>query len=479
MSIDLSVEPAFIITKSSVTFAFPNGESMTLPATHELFQDICNALLTKNWKTTSVLVNRALSIKEQTDGEFTIRDGNLMWDGNTPVPLSLAARILDSAVKKEPKRIYTMFSQRLKQNPSAESRDQLFGFIEHHLPLTDRGTFLAYKAVNSHYRDKHSGKVDNRIGSVVEMLRAHVDANNKVECSTGLHVGTKGYVNSFADKSSDRLLVVEVDPIDVVAVPKHDKTKMRVCRYRILGEISFDTDLPKTFISMKDVSKLFINNESKKAKSRHQPLMVEGTQKNVVGSLFFSDLIAYCERARAKGSTQVSVKNLQSRFKGVSSKTILEMLIDLEQHKPNKKFITIDGNRESPTTVIVFFNESKNWKLVAPTVEDRELDSVIPPTSDVDNVPTVEDINKESTSNKRKKSPTKSKDQKIVEEITDYLLRRREAGHTTTTVKQIQSRFKGLGSAFINSKIELIAQQNRWELCPDESSVLRNEIFIA
>jgi hypothetical protein len=59
------------------------------------------------------------------------------------------------------------------------------------------------------------------------MLRGLVDEDRDSACSVGLHVGTFGYAQRF----SEQMLVVLVDPADVVSVPTHgDAEKRRVCR---------------------------------------------------------------------------------------------------------------------------------------------------------------------------------------------------------------------------------------------------------
>ena len=47
--------------------------------------------------------------------------------------------------------------ENLMKNISYQTRTQLYDFLEHkNLPITEDGCFLAYKAVNSDYKDKYS-----------------------------------------------------------------------------------------------------------------------------------------------------------------------------------------------------------------------------------------------------------------------------------------------------------------------------------
>lgn len=101
-------------------------------------------------------------------------------------------------------------------------------------PITSDGCFLAFKRVRDDLRDVYSGTVLNKPGSVIQMDPDLVDPDRAKECSTGLHVATRAYLKNF---SGDRLLLIKVDPEDVIAVPIYDVSKMRVSRYEILDEI--------------------------------------------------------------------------------------------------------------------------------------------------------------------------------------------------------------------------------------------------
>lgn len=133
------------------------------------------------------------------------------------------------------------------QNTSARAVSETYWFLENYgLPITDDGCFLAYKAVRNNYTDIYSGKFSNLIGSVVSMPRNQVDDNYGKDCSQGLHVGALDYVVSYGHfkkgepiaDGGNRLLLVKVNPKDVVSVPKYEgHTKMRVCSYTVVNEI--------------------------------------------------------------------------------------------------------------------------------------------------------------------------------------------------------------------------------------------------
>lgn len=69
-----------------------------------------------------------------------------------------------------------------------------------------------------------------KLGVPVEMPREKCDPDINVGCSYGLHVGSFDYVSRFG-RGMDSILAVLVNPRDIVALPKHDNSKIRTCRY--------------------------------------------------------------------------------------------------------------------------------------------------------------------------------------------------------------------------------------------------------
>lgn len=88
------------------------------------------------------------------------------------------------------------------------------------------------------YTDKHTGTMDIRLGIPVKQARKECDSDPKRDCSNGLHVGATSYVEGFAS-INDPILVCLVNPMNVIAVPDYDKTKMRVCEYFPIALASF------------------------------------------------------------------------------------------------------------------------------------------------------------------------------------------------------------------------------------------------
>jgi hypothetical protein len=134
------------------------------------------------------------------------------------------------------------FVDNLYENPSYRAVNSLYEFLEHGgIPINSNGNFLVYKKVRKDYKDIHSGKFDNSVGQECSMPRFMVDENPDNTCSHGLHVCSYEYLPHFGG-SFDRVVICEVNPKDVVAIPKdYNNTKMRVCKYKVIGELDDTT----------------------------------------------------------------------------------------------------------------------------------------------------------------------------------------------------------------------------------------------
>lgn len=93
------------------------------------------------------------------------------------------------------------------------------------------------------FRPYHSGKhgMTIRLGEPVTMPREKCDPDISRSCSYGLHVGAYDYVKDFA-RNMDCILAVLVNPRDIVALPSHDISKLRVCEYFPYAEIKREDD---------------------------------------------------------------------------------------------------------------------------------------------------------------------------------------------------------------------------------------------
>jgi hypothetical protein len=176
------------------------------------------------------------AIANNPNSGVTFEDGVVKYNGQ-PIHNSLTERMLrmiDEGFSIKP---LVNFLQKLMQNPSFRVVNHLYDFLQvGGIPITEDGDFLAYKAIRKDWKDIYSGSFDNSIGAIVQVPRNQVDENPDITSSYGLHVCSWNYLPYFAH-ADGRVVIVKVNPADVVAIPRdYNKTKMRVCRYEVVGE---------------------------------------------------------------------------------------------------------------------------------------------------------------------------------------------------------------------------------------------------
>lgn len=250
------------------TVTFSDGSSYPVSSDHPKFAEIRDALWNDADEDT---IFGLVSPFDAIFKNFThitdriSRKGNTLYFDGDALGTSIAAAIVDSMNEEGfdnkdgvwPS--YVAFLERLMNNPSQESREHFYKFVESHgLTITPDGMVVLYKGVNETkdpdvFRSSNSGygivttpdgvtteyqsaPLPNGVGYVVSIPRSMVDDNRNRHCSNGLHAGTHEYASDFAPV----LLTVLVDPRDVVAVPNdYNNAKVRVSKYKVI-EVNAD-----------------------------------------------------------------------------------------------------------------------------------------------------------------------------------------------------------------------------------------------
>lgn len=231
---------SFIVTNSGTINAVANGKSYTVPRDHANYAAVKDALAKDDADSFDKLVNVAKAVETFTapatpvGGKVTVRDGEVFW-GDERMHNAITDRILGLMRDGFPFDPMLRFLENLMSNPSRRAVQELYTFLDRQgLPITEDGCFLGYKRVNEDYTDCHTGTVSNVVGTVVSMPRNEVDDEWRNLCSSGFHVGSIEYVRNF--NSGKRVVIVKVNPADVVAVPEREQTKLRTCKYEVVSE---------------------------------------------------------------------------------------------------------------------------------------------------------------------------------------------------------------------------------------------------
>lgn len=245
----------YIVQDDGIT-VFVNKQPHHVRSSSDKYAKVKEALKNKEWDKVESLISYGSAVSAFSQGKLKLDKGVVTYNGKT-LPEALSKRIvkmIDEEMDLEP---IIKFVERLQQNPSFNSVQQTYAFLEKNmLPLTDDGHILAYKTVtfaredNKEHGYKRGDLVDcysrtmrNNIGDVVEMDRNEVDDDPNKTCSFGLHGGSEDYYCYFGHSRNNVMLVIKVDPKDVVAVPKyHHEGKFRCCRYEVLSYFGNDGD---------------------------------------------------------------------------------------------------------------------------------------------------------------------------------------------------------------------------------------------
>lgn len=229
----------YIVGRDGVT-VYIQGRSYTVASGSSQYNDILTAIKKgKSEKKLLRLLDTEKAITNYCRGNVQINDGVLLYKGEE-LRNSITVKIVQMMEEGTTIDPMVNFLENLKENPSRTAQQELYDFLEAgDLPITPDGYFLAYKSVDSSYRDYHSGKFDNSIGAVCEMERGDVCDDRNITCSHGLHFAQYSYAKGFG--TGGHLMVLKIDPADVVSIPRdYNNTKGRCSRYEVIAETSYD-----------------------------------------------------------------------------------------------------------------------------------------------------------------------------------------------------------------------------------------------
>lgn len=181
--------------------------------------------------------------------DVEIIGGEIFYKGY-PVRNAVADKILELHEEGFDLTPMTNFLDRVEHNQDIRARNELWNFVEANgFTINTKGFIVAYRAVRDDFKDLHTGTYDNSPGQTVEMDRKEVCADKDRTCAPGLHFATYDYAqNKYGGWHGDRhrLVLVEIDPADVVSIPvDYNNAKGRCCRYTVLQEIE-DKQQPTT-----------------------------------------------------------------------------------------------------------------------------------------------------------------------------------------------------------------------------------------
>lgn len=240
-----------ILTTRNITI-FANGQPYTIDSSQPNFQAVTEAIKAGDWDLALDLIDIKTAAAKWSDNEFMISEEEVTYKGERLPPV-MEQRIIEFWTEGLPFKPILEFFRRLEKNPSRNSVQQLYKFLEHgFMPIDDEGYFYGYKAIRHDWKDCYSGTYDNSVGQKPSVPRNQVDDDPNVGCSYGFHVGSLAYASSFRP-SNGRIVYVRVDPANCVAVP-HDCNfqKLRCSEYEVMSE--YTGALPNTYVTRNEMA---------------------------------------------------------------------------------------------------------------------------------------------------------------------------------------------------------------------------------
>jgi len=248
---------AMSLTNGTLILVMDNGaEILTARNDHPKWTEIIEAFKVEDESKLRALIPLKSVVESYTVGLLSVNASGVTYQGN-PIHTVDAERVMAFLRDGLPYQPIANYIARKMKNPSERAIQEMYGFLEHKgMPLTPHGTFIAYKGVQHDLysiqgnkdtkviqgKVNEQGQIFNEVGATIEVERASVDDNHLMACSTGLHAGSLSYAKGWGR----RVILVEIDPADVVSVPSDcECQKLRCCKYKVIGE--YTGPMPDTY----------------------------------------------------------------------------------------------------------------------------------------------------------------------------------------------------------------------------------------
>lgn len=239
---------AMTLTNGTLTVIVDNGaQILTAREDHPKWIDLYDAYKSRDEQTILSLISLKSVVEQYSVGALSVNSTGVTYNGK-PIHSVDTERVMSFLREGLPYQPIANYMARKMLNPSARAINELYAFLEHKfMPITPEGMIISYKGVLNNYYSKtgnkntvviqgvvnSEGQILNRIGDVIEIERSSCDDDFRNGCSFGLHAGSLAYATGW----SDRVILVEIDPKDVVSVPADGSCqKLRCCKYKVIGE---------------------------------------------------------------------------------------------------------------------------------------------------------------------------------------------------------------------------------------------------
>lgn len=175
-------------------------------------------------------------IARVTEGRVQVGDKEVRYNGK-PIHGHFAERLIQLLSEGFDIRPWARLLDRLEHAPIYDAKDGFIHWLEKSgMPLTEDGCVTAYKFVNAHYKDQHTGRIDNRVGAVIPRIPVDgINTDRNQDCAaSGYHFCSWNYTDLT---SYPHVMIVKIAPEDIASFPNSEAAKGRCLFYEIVGEI--------------------------------------------------------------------------------------------------------------------------------------------------------------------------------------------------------------------------------------------------
>jgi len=241
----MPIKPSFILTSKGPISIHFGTVSKTIHRTDLIFGRIIEMLKPTDPSTIEdilAFIDPSRRIKKHVCGLFDVCNGGIYIAGER-CPDLFSKRALEMAKLGLDCTSLINLWKNIKLNPDQEMVKDLYTFLDRNEhPITTDGHFIGYRAVNTDFTDKWTGKIDNRPGSICKMSRDQCVADRNTACGPGLHIASLTYARD--SYCGAHIVVCKVNPQFCVSVPTdHNMQKLRCCEYEVL-EVLEDPSKP-------------------------------------------------------------------------------------------------------------------------------------------------------------------------------------------------------------------------------------------
>lgn len=281
-------EYSYIIGVSSLTVVI-DGNPYIVYEDHPKFTEITKAIIDKASIEKILMLIDNTEIRDFVCQDKFVREGLVIKNGTAYLDDEVISEELADQITKHfnlgfPCDPIVNFIRKVRKNPSYRIREQLWKFIKAcensgGFTIAEDGDIIAYKIVCDDFMDIHSRQFDNTPGNIVEMPRRDVDDDPNNTCSCGLHFCAYSYLESYRHTANDRIILVKVNPEDVVSIPRdYNYSKARCCRYEVVQEVH-EKKVDPVYVPDEEIRSFIAQHSNKNLTATYNEIMHTNRKK--------------------------------------------------------------------------------------------------------------------------------------------------------------------------------------------------------